>query len=592
MPNYGLIIDSTYNPMSFAEYAAPFEKYAEVYKEMADSYDTLEMEANQWEKLANSAQDVQQYAVYKKYAEDLRNSAEKLYESGLNTKTRGEVSNLRTRFAKEIKPISDAWNLREKEREIQRQALLQNPDIIFSRDASNTGLSAYMNGTPELQTYNGAKLYEYTSKAVEQLAQAAREDLIANGVDSEWYPILGGQYYQRDNYKGVTADVIMQSMFDSNGNIKPEANRYLNTIANGAIDLSGMRNWGNWSEIAPRAYSYVNQGLWGAIGSEEEKQLSNKYFDYALRQDEAARAVSMNQTSIPINPRNIYSRVKRTEAQRQYDEFIKDSPYIKVNSDGTWDIQPVNIEAEIEPGLETTQSRIDHRLIRIFEKEYKKKTGVTFDNSLQAKIYMEQHPKVAGELIKNYFYDQGVGNENNYDATRYTEYNYAYDSEQQKEIKNAILPLLQNTNLQAVDWDDENDTYTTTGDELTAGKLKDATILESNFSVVKGVPYSVISVQHDDGSIGIYKMPAGINRQNELARDQSLIYAEQCRIELKKITENPNTINPRTGNPYTQSEVQTLKAAYDNHIQNAYKGQSQIGLKYKTSNVTIPGYGY
>jgi hypothetical protein len=41
---------------------------------------------------------------------------------------------------------------------------------MFSRDASNTGLSAYMNGTPALQTYNGTRLYEYTSKAVEQLA--------------------------------------------------------------------------------------------------------------------------------------------------------------------------------------------------------------------------------------------------------------------------------------------------------------------------------------------------------------------------------------------------------------------------------------
>ena len=46
MPNYGLVINSTYNPMSFADYAAPFEKYASVYKEMADTYDALEMEAN------------------------------------------------------------------------------------------------------------------------------------------------------------------------------------------------------------------------------------------------------------------------------------------------------------------------------------------------------------------------------------------------------------------------------------------------------------------------------------------------------------------------------------------------------------------
>jgi hypothetical protein len=33
------------------------------------------------------------------------------------------------------------------------------------------------------------------------------------------------------------------------------------------------------------------------------------------------------------------------------------------------------------------------------------------------------------------------------------------------------LPLLQNTNLQAVDWDDEKSTYTLTGGELSAKDL-------------------------------------------------------------------------------------------------------------------------
>jgi hypothetical protein len=79
--------------------------------------------------------------------------------------------------------------------------------------------------------------------------------------------------------------------------------------------------------------------------------------------------------------------------------------------------------------------------------------------------------------------------------------------------------LLDHVNLQAVDWDDEKATYAITGEELTAKDLQEATILESNFSVINGNTYNVISVQHKDGSIGTYKMPVGINRQNEAARD-------------------------------------------------------------------------
>lgn len=583
MPNFGLVINSTYNPMSFEQYAAPFEKYASVYKEMADTYDALEMEANQWEKLASSSQDQAQYKQYKDYAKDLRAAANDLAENGLSTKTRGLVSSLRGRYASEIQPIEEAYNLREKERELQRQALLQNPDIMFSRDASNTGLSAYMNGTPALQTYNGARLYEYTSKAVEQLAQSAREDLMENGTNSEWYRILGGQYYQKDNYKGVTADVIMQSMFDANGNIRrPEANKYLKAIGEGAIELSGMRNWSNWNDVASRAYSYINQGLWGAIGTEEEKQLSNKYYDYALKQEEAARLAAMNQTSIPINPRNIYSRVKKSEAQNMYNKAIKDG-YLKINEDGSWEINtsyaPI-FNAFLKGDF----------LINEFMEQYEKNHGKKITRK-EASEYMKEHPKESGKIMQNYFQSKGVG-DLTYDATRYTEYNYAYDSEQQKDIKSAILPLLQNTDLQAVDWDDEESTYTLTGGKLSAKGLQEATILESNFSVINGVPYSVLSVQHKDGSIGTYKMPVGINRQNEATRDQSLKYAEQCRIELAKIAKDPNTINQRTGKPYTQAEISTLYSTYNNHIQNAYKGQSQIGLKYKTQNVTIPGYGY
>ena len=57
MPNYGLVVNSSYNPLSYEQYAAPFRDYAKVYNESADAYDTLEMQANVWEKLAESEKD-------------------------------------------------------------------------------------------------------------------------------------------------------------------------------------------------------------------------------------------------------------------------------------------------------------------------------------------------------------------------------------------------------------------------------------------------------------------------------------------------------------------------------------------------------
>ena len=276
MPNYGLIIDSTYNPISYEQYVAPFMQYAEVYNKIADQYDALEIEANKWEKLANSSIDQKEYDQYQSYARKLRAAAEDLAENGLSSRTRSTLSSLRGEYSKTIQPISDAWDLREKEREWQRNALLQNPTIMFSRDASNTGLGAYMTGLPEIQNYSGNLLTEYVKSAVTNIAKAAREDLLQNGKDSKWNKILNGQYWEKEKAKGLTAADVIAAMYDENGNIREDANIYLRTILDDAISMSGMSKWSNWEDVAPQAYKYASMGLWNAIGESASERLANR----------------------------------------------------------------------------------------------------------------------------------------------------------------------------------------------------------------------------------------------------------------------------------------------------------------------------
>ena len=121
MPNFGLVVTPTFNPISYEQYVQPFKDYAEIYNKISDAYDALEMEANKWEKLANSSIDTVQYQQYKKYADDLRLAASDLAENGLNHKTRSTLSNLRNRYTKEIQPISYAFDYRVKIMEEQRK---------------------------------------------------------------------------------------------------------------------------------------------------------------------------------------------------------------------------------------------------------------------------------------------------------------------------------------------------------------------------------------------------------------------------------------------------------------------------------------
>lgn len=208
MPNFGLVINSTYNPMSFEQYSAPFEKYAKVYNEMADAFDTLEMEANKWEKLASSSQDQAQYEQYKKYARDLRAAANDLAENGLSTKTRGLVSSLRGRYASEIQPIEDAYNYRAKLAEEQRK-LNPKGDLQWDIDFSKIGLGEIMSN-PALSYSPGRSLSEM-EQAGEDIGKAAS----TRRVLSEKARDMGNQYYRvMKGYDG--GDV--QAFLDKNAN--------------------------------------------------------------------------------------------------------------------------------------------------------------------------------------------------------------------------------------------------------------------------------------------------------------------------------------------------------------------------------------
>ena len=201
MPNYGLIIDSTYNPMSFEQYAAPFDKYAKVYNEMADQYDALEMEANKWEKLAQESGSEESYKQYTTYAEELRQAAQDLAENGLTNKTRGTLSSLRNKYASVISPIEEKYEYRQKLIEEQRKA---NPtgDIQWTTDYANMGLdNLNLNSS-----YSGRKLSDIEKEGFEQ-ATAYSSRMSQNTL------ALAGDYYRiRQGYGQQYADAFLQNV--------------------------------------------------------------------------------------------------------------------------------------------------------------------------------------------------------------------------------------------------------------------------------------------------------------------------------------------------------------------------------------------
>ena len=600
MPNFGLVVTPTFNPMSYEQYVQPFKDYAEVYNKISDSYDALEMEAGQWEKLANSTTDAVQYQQYKRYADDLRLAANDLAENGLSHKTRSTLSTLRSRYTKEIKPISDAYTLREEERKAQRDARMKNPYIRFNRDAASTGLGAYMAGTPGYESVDLAQIKANVMSDAKPLADELRDLRSGKLTDSlKWRTILGGQYYEAAKRKGFTSDAINEAISSmlQDPRTTPEQFGALNTIVNGAVESSGVTGWdlyNNNDAFRREVMQAATSGLWQAVGQTDFEHLANRNWDLTHR-----GSSDITTTKLPINPRNIYSPEGKKEAIKQlekYSKYIVQNPQTgayELTDEGKRQLseynKPINYDSNGAPiySDKRNQGFISFIDNAVLGNEVSYATGTAPTSKVRTPLTLENAISGINTYFGNSIVDTGK-----YDATRYTEYNFAYDQDQQKDIRDAIKGL--RVPLKEVSWDSKEAAYKDTGKELKQVDFEKLDVLEANFSYIKGKPYTVITLSNGK----VYRMPAGINSRNEEHRDISLQYAENTRNKILAIENSMNNagnileINPVTGQPYTLAEYQALKEIYNTHISNAYLYHSQVGLRNKIKSAEYNPYGY
>ena len=600
MPNFGLVVTPTFNPMSYEQYVQPFKDYAEVYNKISDSYDTLEMEAGQWEKLANSTTDAAQYQQYKRYADDLRLAANDLAENGLSHKTRSTLSTLRSRYTKEIKPISDAYTLREEERKAQRGARMKNPYVRFNRDAASTGLGAYMAGTPGYESVDLAQIKANVMADAKPLADELRDLRSGKLTDSlKWRTILGGQYYEAAKRKGFTSDAINEAISSmlQDPRTTPEQFGALNTIVNGAVESSGVTGWdlyNNNDAFRREVMQAATSGLWQAVGQTDFEHLANRNWDLTHR-----GSSDITTTKLPINPRNIYSPEGKKEAVKQlekYSKYIVQNPQTgayELTDEGKRQLseynKPINYDSNGAPiySDKRNQGFISFIDNAVLGNEVFYATGTAPTSKVRTPLTLENAISGINTYFGNSIVDTGK-----YDATRYTEYNFAYDQDHQKDIRDAIKGL--RVPLKEVSWDSKEAAYKDTGKELKQVDFEKLDVLEANFSYIKGKLYTVITLSNGK----VYRMPAGINSRNEEHRDTSLQYAENTRNKILAIENSMDNagnileINPVTGQPYTLAEYQALKEIYNTHISNAYLYHSQVGLRNKIKSAEYNPYGY
>ena len=265
MANYNLVVNSTFQPFSFERYIQPYQMYGEAYKEVENALADLNTKASVWEGMANEQTDPDTYNMYKKYADDLRGQAEALASQGLTPGSRKALLDMKGRYSKEITPIEQAYNTRQKYIDEQREALLKDNTLMFDSVASTMSLDNFIkNPNLSYTSLSGADITKRT-------AAMAKEAGAAILSDPEYSSVFNSQYVQQKIMQGYNMSQILAA-----AQRDPNAPAALLGIVDTIKEQVGYVNWDEKSQA--KIDKYINEGLRAAVGTPKIDVMANRNF--------------------------------------------------------------------------------------------------------------------------------------------------------------------------------------------------------------------------------------------------------------------------------------------------------------------------
>ena len=609
MANYSLMISSSFNPYSLQELLPIYQANAQAQYQAEEAFSQLQMKADQWEKLANNAQDADVYNTYKAYSNQLKAAADDILNNGINTASRRNLMNMRAQYASNIIPIEEAYNKRQQQAQILWQARLQDPTLI-AQDPSELGLSYYMkNPTYTPQSYSGKLLTAQSAQAAQNLAKTLSSYGKGEPIDS-----YTNTFIQKH---GLTRNDIQKYL---NGETTA-TNKVLGAIYQQVYDSSQIGNWANENQ-RKQAANFIKQGMWSAIGQDTVQAMENfeARENYKLQQQLALMQAQQQQINdnLPINPTPIYTPEEQKEADEMREKYKKyfytknGRTYLSQKGREEYEKQtttnePVKYDSKtgkwyfvrssiVHSGMQGEVSGNKQYVAKGTKIEYegnnpvvKVKTGQSqfrsFLDSLGAQKYLGKgknwQPGNVGNLWNKYI-STGVKG----DAKRFMEYNYALNEDQQKAYKNAIITAnLGNDKVYEAKFNRKTQKFER-GNSI---DLSDLATDENKYTItdirISAFGNTVIVQDKKNGKVYRIALPSGINYVNERQRDAALQAAKQA-SEIVYTKKLPN------GKAATQTEIAQAEQDYKNAINYAYLYQSQLGIQNTTKTQEYSPQGH
>lgn len=598
MKNYSLIVSSTFNPYSLQELLPIYQANAQAQYQAEEAFSQLQMKADQWEKLANNAQDADVYSKYKSYSNQLKEAANDVLNNGINAASRRTLMNMRAQYASNIVPIEEAYNKRQQQSQLLWQARLQDPTLI-AQDPSELGLNYYMqNPSYTPQSYSGKLLTAQSAQAAQNLAKTLSSYGKGKPIDN-----YTNTFIQRH---GLTRDDVQKYL---NGDTTA-TNKVLGAIYQQVYDSSQIGNWANENQKR-QAASFIKQGMWSAIGQDTVNAMENfeARENYKFNQQLALLQAQQQQSNnIAVNEMPIYTPEEQKEADRMKEKY-KDYFYTKNGRtylkqkgreayEGKVRINPIDVVNYLHEG----KGKFGYGQFTIRDNISGKTTVVSIQKDKEGYYYNNKDSKFS-ELLNSLGAQKYLGKGKNWqpgnvgnlwskyvstgvrgDAKQYMEYDYALSPEQQKAYKNQIAAAnIGRDKIYAAKFDRKTGTWKKDKDIDLADFLNEDnkwTVTNARF----GAQGRTYIAKNKEGKIIRFVMPVGINPNVEENIDKKAKDA----IDISAILRSGKL----KGKPLTDIQKAQLRQAYNNAIQQAYLFQSQLGVLNNTSTQDFAAQAY
>lgn len=139
-----LTLNSQFKPFTYDELVKPLQDYGEAYREVEEQYNDLAQQTEAWKNIATQENSPEAYAMYKKYADEL-NAVVSDFSRGMTIQNRGKLSGLKTRYASEITPISNAYTALTNANAFRDEMRAKDDSVVFNVDRY-TSLDDFLNG--------------------------------------------------------------------------------------------------------------------------------------------------------------------------------------------------------------------------------------------------------------------------------------------------------------------------------------------------------------------------------------------------------------------------------------------------------------